>query len=146
MLSTDIRAAGLPGARGRDGYHRPMLAKVRWAHLVPRAVLLMRRMGGPVAVPPVRTAGRRAPVNTVVGAVRRASHVTRSTCLTRSVALCTLLRRYGYRAELVIAAVEPPARVDDAVAHAWVELDGRRLGEDGRRAGPAGVQLVRFGA
>jgi prolyl oligopeptidase len=48
----------------------------------------------------------------------------RPTCLHRSVVLVLLLRRYGIAARLVIGARRAPF-----YAHAWVEVDGRPIGE-----------------
>jgi Transglutaminase-like superfamily len=45
-------------------------------------------------------------------------------CLERSAATACLLRRYGVAAQLVIGAQPMPFR-----AHAWVEVDGRVIGD-----------------
>lgn len=45
-------------------------------------------------------------------------------CLERSAAMSCLLRRYGVAAQLVIGAQAMPFR-----AHAWVEVDGRVIGD-----------------
>jgi prolyl oligopeptidase len=45
-------------------------------------------------------------------------------CLQRSVATAMLLRRYGFRAEVVIGARSIPFR-----SHAWVELDRRVIND-----------------
>jgi hypothetical protein len=41
-------------------------------------------------------------------------------CLQRAAATTCLLRRYGFRSQMVIGAQQVPFK-----AHAWVELDGR---------------------
>ena len=49
-----------------------------------------------------------------------------SSCLTRSVVLYTLLRSHGYSPCLHIGVTGEPARF---LAHAWVTLQGRPVGE-----------------
>ncbi len=50
----------------------------------------------------------------------------RQSCLTRSVVLYAILRQHGYRPRLHIGAAGTALRF---VAHAWVTLAGRTLGE-----------------
>jgi hypothetical protein len=67
------------------------------------------------------------------------------TCLRKSIALCVLLCRRGWDAHLVLGTGSVDGRFQ---AHAWVELDGKRLGADGASrynelvafAGPAAGQ------
>jgi hypothetical protein len=54
------------------------------------------------------------------------------TCLPRSLTLWVLLRRCGYRPTLRLGAMprdDQKRRARGLAAHAWVELDGRPLGE-----------------
>ena len=45
-------------------------------------------------------------------------------CLQRSAAVATLLKKYGYPAEMVVGVQQMPF-----LAHAWVELDGRVIND-----------------
>jgi|GEM_PF-1576270 hypothetical protein len=65
----------------------------------------------------------------IAAAVRRAARITYPypTCLVRSIALARMLARKGFPAE-VRFGVRPP--VDGVLAaHAWVEVDGRVVGD-----------------
>jgi len=65
-------------------------------------------------------------------AVDRAGTLFRATCLVRSLALHRLLAAEGLRgASLRLGVLPAGGRLR---AHAWVELAGARLGNDGRRA------------
>ena len=51
-------------------------------------------------------------------------HLMVTTCLSRSLLLCRLLRRQGHPARLVVGAARRDGHLE---AHAWVESGGRRL-------------------
>lgn len=51
-----------------------------------------------------------------------------SRCLDQSLALTSVLRQRGYRADLIIGAERKPTGFN---AHAWVEIDGQALDESG---------------
>lgn len=61
--------------------------------------------------------------------VNQRSHL-RFTCLPLSLAIWARLRRHGYAAELRIGAPLTAPRSEPFEAHAWVELDGRPVGEE----------------
>ncbi|MBI2818955.1 MAG: lasso peptide biosynthesis B2 protein [Acidobacteria bacterium] len=62
----------------------------------------------------------------------------RPTCLRKSIVFCALLEKQGLKARLVIGTTSPS---DAFRAHAWVEVDGKVLGAEGR---PSYVELVAF--
>jgi hypothetical protein len=63
-----------------------------------------------------------------LGAIcRRVAPLAGATCLPRSIVLARRLERHGYRPSLRIGV----ARIDgNVVAHAWIECDGKPVGED----------------
>lgn len=65
-------------------------------------------------------------------------HWRRVSCLQRSAATTSLLRRYGAPAQLVIATQHTPFK-----AHAWVEIDGQVV-SDGREVQALYPVLDRF--
>jgi hypothetical protein len=69
-----------------------------------------------------------AAANELALAVSRAAahHALPMTCLPRSLALCRMLRRRGYAAQVRIGVRRENDRI---AAHAWVEVDGAPLGE-----------------
>ena len=60
-------------------------------------------------------------------------HLLGTTCLTRALVLCTLLRRRGHDARLVVGCARPEERFE---AHAWIDCAGTPL--------TAGAQIGRF--
>jgi hypothetical protein len=60
-------------------------------------------------------------------------HLLGTTCLTRALVLCTLLRRRGHEARLVVGCARPDGRFE---SHAWVDCAGTPL--------TAGAQIGRF--
>ena len=58
-------------------------------------------------------------------------HFLGTTCLTRALVLCSLLRRRGHNARLVVGCARPEGRFE---AHAWVAYGNRAVGA----AGPIG--------
>jgi hypothetical protein len=74
-----------------------------------------------------------APVERVERALARSQwlvqrmRVVPNTCLYRALARYAMLRRAGHAARFVMG-LDP--RRSDVLGHAWVELDGRPLGED----------------
>lgn len=56
------------------------------------------------------------------------NHPWRGDCLSRSLTLFSLLRARGHMAQLKVGVRRDQAILD---AHAWVELDGKRLSYDG---------------
>jgi len=72
-----------------------------------------------------------AQIDSLVLAVQRACAAWgRGACLDRALTLCWLLRRAGLPADLQLGVRKHD---NDLAAHAWVELGGRRLGDDGGR-------------
>jgi hypothetical protein len=120
----------------RSGTARRVWARrLRWAHLVPEALVfsLRYRLGRPkrVLVPArveslPRSSGRlgRPPLSTTAAAVRLATSIPpfRTTCLVRSMVLARILRRRAYPAEVVIGVREDGVSRDPRFAHAWVEV------------------------
>src|SRR5216683_5825397 len=51
-------------------------------------------------------------------------HLLGTTCLTRALVLCTLLRRRGHDARLVVGCARPEERFE---AHAWIDCAGAPL-------------------
>lgn len=74
--------------------------------------------------------GRRASAEALARRVarwlRRAPGPWRSTCLTRSVVLYTMLRQHGYHPRLHVGV---SGRATDFRAHAWITVSGRVVGE-----------------
>ncbi len=77
-----------------------------------------------------------APLEVVDAALARASAVAErlpfvpDTCLYRSLACFSLLRRAGHAARFVMAVAKPQAPGAEIEGHAWVELDGAPHGEE----------------
>jgi hypothetical protein len=104
---------------------------VRAALLVPTVALALRTLG----YRRVRWALGRLParppgVLSVDGAVRAvqvaaARSPVRSTCLSRSLTLWSLLRSRGFDPSIHLGVARPGGTFE---AHAWVECDGRSLG------------------
>lgn len=131
------RAAALPAAE------RSELARAQAALLAAQLRVWTRPAGRLVRPGPEPTemspdAGRRDPVPSYPHALARAvdraarAGLFRPVCLVRALALHRLLGRAGVDGARIRIGVRPEgARLH---AHAWVEVDGAALGEDGRRA------------
>lgn len=52
---------------------------------------------------------------------------TNANCLPRSLVLCRVLRKYGFRSQVKVGIHN---QVSNFRAHAWVEVDGRVVGEN----------------
>lgn len=113
------------------------LARAQWALLVAQAIVWTRPTGAligePLVVAQGAAADRPSPNAVAVRiarSVRRAAAygVFRPRCLVRSVAIQRLLRAHGIPGGVIRIGVQ---RSDAGfAAHAWVELDGRVLGDD----------------
>lgn len=141
-LSRLRRAAALPPAERRE------LARAQAALLAAQLRVWTRPAGRLVRLAPERRetapqahgdAARRDPApsypHSLARAVDRAARggLFRPACLVRALALHRLLARAGVAGARIRIGVRPEgARLH---AHAWVEVDGAALGEDGRRAG-----------
>lgn len=78
---------------------------------------------------------RRAVAHRAVKALDRALRygVVRPACLVRSIALARLLATFGVTdAQIRLGVRRTGAAAGDVNAHAWVELDGRVIGDDPR--------------
>lgn len=85
-----------------------------------------------------RTSNKQADIEQTVLAVQRAHKAwRRGACLDRALTLCWLLQRAGVPAEIHLGVRKCD---DDLDAHAWVECNGERLGDDGAR----GVDYAAF--
>ncbi len=121
-----------------------MRASLLDAQIAARAVMtrlrlpwLVRRLPLPAtleAISPRSTpSAKAAPVERVERALARSQwlvqrmRVVPNTCLYRALARYAMLRRAGHSARFVMG-LDP--RRADVLGHAWVELDGRPLGED----------------
>ena len=103
-----------------------------------------RAVAGPIAAPEVELRVRRT-----AAALRRAARLLpwRSSCLVRALALADLLAREGVPDSLIRLGVRRDGAAIDA--HAWVELDGRVVGDDPdvvRRFAPLGAVTPASGA
>ncbi len=103
-----------------------------------RLPLLVRRLPLPATLEALSPRPRRsreagAPVERIERALARSQwlvqrmRVVPNTCLYRALARYSMLRRAGHSARFVMG-LDP--RRSDVLGHAWVELDGRPLGED----------------
>lgn len=130
-MKAELRAWRSLGREDRGGFVRA------WAYLlladlalgvlpVPRVEALLRRLGGRS-----RREMDSARLASLVGAASR-HHLWPMTCLPRSLALQTLLRRHGIEADLRIGVRREDGELR---AHAWIEQAGSPLGE------PADVEL-----
>ena len=92
-----------------------------------------KRYALPLATSPAVTGGKLAAADeALVRAISRTSRVLSwSTCLSRSCALSTVLRRRGIQARLHIGVARPATGLH---AHAWVVLNGQAIGADGGQA------------
>lgn len=88
----------------------PFRALRKWAEREPRRDGGGHEPGAPRVAELVEAAGRH--------------HVVATSCLSRSLLLCRLLRRHGHPARLVLGAARTDGRLE---AHAWVESGGQRL-------------------
>jgi hypothetical protein len=127
-LATRLRRAASFSARDwRD------LAVAQWALLSAQALVLTRPVGSLTS--PGAEQGAPASPHSLAEAVRLARSVTwaarygvfRPKCLVRSLALTRLLDRRGISGGVIRVGVRMQER--DFDAHAWVELDGRILGD-----------------
>lgn len=142
LLSRLRRAAALPAAE------RGALARAQAALLAAQLRVWTRPAGrlvrlGPAPAdasadahrPPPRPHPAPSSPQALARAVDRAARggLFRPACLVRALALHRLLARAGVAGARIRVGVRPEgARLH---AHAWVEVDGAPLGEDGRRAG-----------
>ena len=128
-------ADGLLGRLYRLTRHERQLLAAAWVGLVVArlglAVLPFRTLrgwaeGGPWPtsqeglLDPQRAAG-------LVEAAAR-HHLLGTTCLTRALVLCTLLRRRGHEARLVVGCARPNGRFE---AHAWVAYGSQAVAAPG---------------
>lgn len=88
--------------------------------------LLRQGTGGANAAPALLTAAAAADHLRRLVDMAAAVHPLRPTCLRRALTLQWLLRRQGIAADLRIGA---RLGADGLAAHAWLELDGRPVGE-----------------
>lgn len=116
--------------------------RLRLALAVIRDYLVVRRQLATAALPQAIAMAGAVPLSP--GAhwpVRRLSRAVdhclligpvRARCLVRAMVLYRLLRRQGYRPQVVIGLPPSP---DEPDAHAWVELDGHDVGPAPGRSG-----------
>ena len=119
------------------------LANGQWALLDAQLRLWTRPTGALVRAHPggpLPAATHAADVARLAAAAERASRsvsrasrygLFRPSCLVRSLALARLLEREGVPGSLIRVGVRRIAGTLDA--HAWIELDGRVIGDDPRR-------------
>jgi hypothetical protein len=137
-FSVSSSADGVP----KDSPSRWLL-RLRWAPLVPEALLLSVRyrlralraaplLTGPISG--VKSRRSRPPAAVVLRAMHLATAVgpLRTTCLVRSMVLAQMLNRRGYHAEVVVGVPHDGLGSSTRFAHAWVEVDGS--------PGPAGYR------
>ncbi|HVH13938.1 MAG TPA: lasso peptide biosynthesis B2 protein [Longimicrobium sp.] len=130
-LATLRRAAALP-APERDDLARAFAA-VAGARLRTWTRPTGRLVGaGAADAPGEPTAAQLERAAELARAVDRAGMAFRATCLVRALALHRLLAAEGLRGASLRLGVLPAG--GKLRAHAWVELAGARLGNDGRRA------------
>ena len=86
-----------------------------------------RRITDFVASRPVQAnASTRPPLERLYAILQNAGVRVPSTCLTRSLAGAVVLARFGYPSQVCIGVSGTP----DFQAHAWLECEGRCLGEN----------------
>jgi hypothetical protein len=122
------RFVGLPGEE------RILLIQAFWSVALWRFKLSFSPSG--VIRRPVReprhTVGIAPPIDKIVWAVETAArYVPNATCLTQSLALQSLLLRFGHRSSIHIGVAK--GSDEGFAAHAWVEFDGRILLGGGER-------------
>lgn len=109
------------------------LARAQWALLVAQVIVWTRPTGSLIGAPDAPASERRPPNPEAVRlarSVRRAADhgVFRPRCLVRSVAIQRLFQAHGIDGSVIRIGVRN--REGRFEAHAWVELDGRVLGDD----------------
>jgi hypothetical protein len=109
------------------------LARAQWALLVAQVIVWTRPTGTLIGAPDAAGGERRPPNARAVRlarSVRRAADhgVFRPRCLVRSVAIQRLFEAHGIDGSIIRIGVRH--REGRFEAHAWVELDGRVLGDD----------------
>ncbi len=133
-------ADGLLGRLYRLTRHERRLLAAAWVGLVVArlglAVLPFRTLRGlaergPRPASPAGLPDPERAAKLVEAAARH--HLLGSTCLTRALVLCSLLRRRGHDARLVVGCARPEGRLE---AHAWIDCAGTLL--------TAGAQIGRF--
>jgi Transglutaminase-like superfamily len=120
--------------------HERQLLAAAWVSLVVArlglAVLPFRTLRGWAERGPWPTSQEGLPdPERAAGLVEAAArhHLLGTTCLTRALVLCRLLRRRGHEARLVVGCARPNGRFE---AHAWIDCAGTPV--------TAGAQIGRF--